>query len=68
MLYEVITNKSIKARERAIWCYCREYDNTLALNTGERIDPAYWDKNVQRANPRKTKDNITKGSLSYNFV
>ena len=59
------SNKFVKAKERAIWCYCREYDNTLTLNTGERIDPDLWDKDTQRANPRKTKNNITKGSLKH---
>ncbi|MFC2119937.1 phage integrase SAM-like domain-containing protein, partial [Bacteroidota bacterium] len=56
-------NKAVKARERAIWCYVREYDDTLALNTGERIQPELWDKEVQRANLRRTKDKIRKGSL-----
>jgi site-specific recombinase XerD len=56
-------NKSVKAKERAIWCYIREYGDTLALNTGERIQPELWDKEAQRANLRKTKDKILKGSL-----
>jgi len=57
------TNKAVKAKERTIWCYVREYDQTFTLNTGERIDPTFWDKDSQRANPRKTKDKIHKGSL-----
>ncbi len=57
------SNKSVKAKERTIWCYIREYNETLALNTGERINPELWDKNNQRANLRKTKDKILKGSL-----
>ena len=59
------SNKSVRAKERAIWCYCREYDNTLTLNTGERVDPDLWDKDTQRAIPRKTRDNILKGSLKH---
>ena len=57
------SNKSVKAKEKTIWCYIREYNETLALNTGERINPELWDKNNQRANLRKTKDKILKGSL-----
>ncbi len=57
------SNKKVKAKERAIWCYVREYDQTLALNTGERISPDLWDRETQRANLRKTKDKILKGSL-----
>lgn len=56
-------NKAVIAKERAIWCYVREYDETLALNTGERIKPELWDKRDQRANLRKTKDSILKGQL-----
>ncbi len=57
------SNKAVKAKQRAIWCYVREYDQTLALNTGERISPDLWDREIQRANLRKTKDKILKGSL-----
>ncbi len=57
------SNKAVKAKERAIWCYIREYDQTLAINTGERISPDLWDRETQRANLRKTKDKIRKGSL-----
>jgi len=57
------SNKAVKAKQRAIWCYVREYDQTLALNTGQRISPDLWDKETQRANLRKTKDKILKGSL-----
>ena len=56
--------KSVIAKERAIWCYVREYDETLAINTGERVNPDYWDKRDQRANLRKTKDTILKGKLN----
>jgi len=57
------SNKSVKSKNKTIWCYIREYNETLALNTGERINPELWDKNNQRANLRKTKDKILKGSL-----
>ncbi|MCH7974755.1 MAG: tyrosine-type recombinase/integrase [Bacteroidetes bacterium] len=57
------SNKAVKAKQRAIWCYVREYDQTLALNTGERINPDLWDRETQRASLRKTKDKILKGSL-----
>ncbi len=58
-----LDTKPTKTGVKAIWCYIREYDNTLALNTKERIQENLWDKTFQRANLRKTKDNITKGSL-----
>ena len=57
------SNKSVKTKEKTIWCYVREYGDTLALNTGEWINPELWDKINQRANLRKTKDKILKGSL-----
>lgn len=50
-------------RQSAIYCYVREYKNTLTLNTGQSVDPDLWDTDAQRANPRKTRDNIIKGSL-----
>ncbi|MGA7721012.1 MAG: tyrosine-type recombinase/integrase [Ignavibacteriaceae bacterium] len=58
-----LDSKSTKSGEAAIWCYVREYDKTLALNTGERIKTELWDKESQRANLRKTKEMIVKGSL-----
>ncbi len=57
------SNQTVKAKKRAIWCYVREYDQTLALNTGEEISPDLWDKETHRANLRRTKDKILKGSL-----
>lgn len=59
-----LDSKSSKSGDSAIWCYIREFDNTLPINTGERVNPEYWDKTTNRANPRKTKDKITKGSLN----
>jgi integrase len=59
-----LDSKSSRSGESAVWCYVREYDKTLTLNTGESIDPFLWDKNIQRANLRKTKDKIAKGSLN----
>ncbi len=56
-------NKNLKTKERTIWCYVREKGNGLYLNTGERINPDFWDKTVQRANLRKTRNKIVKGHL-----
>ena len=56
-------SKVSRTGEGAIWCYLREYDKTLALNTGERISVELWDKNLHRADPRKTSDKIVKGTL-----
>jgi len=58
-----LDSKISRTGEGAIWCYLREYDKTLALNTGERINVELWDKNLHRADPRKTSDKIVKGSL-----
>lgn len=58
-----LESKTSKTGDKAIWCYVREFDNTLTLNTGQRIKPELWDKKVQRANIRKTKDKILKGNL-----
>ncbi len=59
-----LDKKLTRSGESAIWCYVREYDKTLALNTGERIKPDFWDSEIQRANLNKTKDKILKGSLN----
>lgn len=59
-----LDSKISKSGDGAIWCYIREYDNTLALNTGEKIKPLLWDKKTQRANLRQTKDKIQKGILN----
>jgi len=58
-----LDSKSTKSGSSTIWCYVREYDKTLTLNTGESINPEFWDRNFQRANLRKTKSKIEKGSL-----
>ena len=59
-----LDSKTTKNYKSTIWCYVREYTNTLTINTGEQVDPNLWDKNLQRGNPRKTKDKIIKGSIS----
>ncbi len=55
--------KSSKTGECALWCYVREYKETLYLNTGQKINPAFWDNDMQRANLRLTRNNVIKGSL-----
>lgn len=50
-------------RKSAIYCYVRENKSTLTLNTGQTINPDVWDSEIQRANLRKTRDNIVKKSL-----
>lgn len=49
--------------ECAVYCYVREYNETLALNTGQRVKSELWDSELQRANPRLTRNNIIKGQL-----
>lgn len=55
--------KASKNNESTVWCYVREYKETLYLNTGQKINLEYWDADKQRAGLRKTRDNIVKGSL-----
>lgn len=57
-------SKKTNAGNNAIRCFIREYNQTLTLNTGEKIKPELWDKKTCRANLRKTKDKILKGSLN----
>ena len=56
-------NKAVKEK-KAIWMYVREKDKGYYLNTGQKIQPSQWDKRTQRANPKKVKDNVAKGSLN----
>ena len=58
-----LEKKPAKDDQRAVWCYLREYNQTIALNTGQRVNPELWDSNNQRANPRKTRDSNLKDYL-----
>ncbi|MGB5846980.1 MAG: hypothetical protein WBH40_00745, partial [Ignavibacteriaceae bacterium] len=49
---------------RTIWANIYEDGNKLLLNTHEKVDTKYWDKNIQRANIRKAKDPRVKGELN----
>uniref|UniRef100_A0A7V2ZL52 Site-specific integrase n=1 Tax=Ignavibacterium album TaxID=591197 RepID=A0A7V2ZL52_9BACT len=55
--------KTSKDGKSALWCYVREFKETIYLNTGQRIDPTLWDNDSQRANLRLTRNNIIKGEL-----
>ncbi len=57
-------SKKTNAGNNAIRCFVREFNNTLVLNTGEKIKPELWDKKTCRANLRKTKDKVLKGALN----
>ena len=57
-------SKKTNAGNNAIRCFVREFNNTLVLNTGEKIKPELWDKKTCRANLRKTKDKVLKGNLN----
>ena len=59
-----LDSKIIKSGESTIWCYIREYDNTLTLNTGEKIQKELWNNQLKRADPTKTKNKILRGSLN----
>ena len=58
-----LENKISKSGEQAIWCYVREFDETIALNTKERIKAKLWDKEVGRANIRNIRDKLVRNAL-----
>lgn len=58
-----LERKPSKNKEVAIWCYVREGKNTFYLNTGQKVNHEHWDSDAQRADARKTRDNIMKGSI-----
>lgn len=58
-----LEKKVSKYGDTAIYCYVRELKKTLTLNTGERVKPEFWDSAHQRADIRKTRDNIQKKYL-----
>ena len=58
-----LVNQPTKHNEQSIYCYIREYNETLAISTKQSINPELWDANIQRGNARKTRDNIVKGSI-----
>lgn len=45
------SNKNIKGKS-AVYCYIRSNYKTFVINTGEKINPKYWDKKNQRAKSR----------------
>ena len=49
---------------RTIWANIYENGNSILLNTHERVDTMYWDKNTQKANIRKARDPRLKGELN----
>ena len=59
-----LDNKSYNSEGKMIYCYIREFGNTLTLRTGERVNPDLWDSDIQRANLRLTRDKIEKGELN----
>ena len=53
-----------KNPEQTIFCRIYQNKRELNLNTGEKIDPKYWDKERQRANIRKAKNQHLKNELA----
>ncbi len=49
---------------RTIWANIYENGNSILLNTHEKVDTMYWDKNTQKANIRKARDPRLKGELN----
>jgi len=49
---------------RTIWASIYERKNILLLNTGERVDTAYWDKKTHRASIRMAKNPGLKSQLN----
>lgn len=58
-----LERKESQSGQNAIWCYVREKDKTIYLNTREKIEPEYWDNKLKHADDKKTKDKIVKGRL-----
>ena len=49
---------------RTIWVNIYENGNSILLNTHEKVDTRYWDKNSHRVNIRKVKEPRLKGELN----
>jgi integrase len=58
-----LERKDSQSGQKAIWCYVREKDKSIYINTKERIEPEYWNGKIKRSDDKKTKDKITKGRL-----
>lgn len=54
-----LERKQLKSVERSIYCYLRGFQNkrSIILNTGQKINPVYWNKKNERA--------INKGRHKY---
>ena len=59
-----LDNKSYNSKGKTIYCYIREYGNTITLRTREKVNPDFWDSYIQRANLRLTRDKVKKGELN----
>ena len=59
-----LDSKPSQSGRKAIWCYIREKNKTLAINTEQSVLLEYWDKSTHRTDPHYTKDKIIKGSLN----
>ncbi|MBK8945334.1 MAG: tyrosine-type recombinase/integrase [Ignavibacteriae bacterium] len=53
-----------KYPEQTIFCRFYENKKEFNLNTGEKVNPNYWDKEQQRASIRSTKNPLLKSVLS----
>lgn len=58
-----LERKKSLSGQKAIWCYIREKEKTIYLNTKEKVEEEYWDNKVKRADDKRTKNKILKGSL-----
>lgn len=50
--------------KKTIWANVYENKNALLINTHEKVDTIYWDKETHRANVRKAKNPRLKGELN----
>ncbi len=55
-----LERKELKSTEKAIYCYIRGFQKNKAiiLNTGQKINPLFWDKEKERAIERGNKKYI----------
>lgn len=68
-IHYYLERKQLKSQEKAIYCYIRgiEKGKTIILNTGQKVDPIYWDKQRELANG-KGKNRYTGATELNDFL
>lgn len=58
-----LEKKKNRSGKQTIWCYVREKNNSIYINTKEKVQPEYWDIELKRADAKKTMDRVLRGNL-----